>query len=254
MSIRSMYRWYSNASFVYLEAFTNFNEWCTRGWTLQEGYAAKSLKVSPKHGNSFMELVSKLTDDELYDLALSKMPEQLNSFYWFRLMESRKTTVVEDKIYALVGIFGVDFQIAYGEGERSKGRMYEEIAKQKGDLTWIAGINSKGYNRKFPYMTKGRQDVTITCFGINVNAVRIGGEHDENEKYRKHMDEFSKNISEESTSWDDKYYWIPENNLCVWTKHNRIIRACFYEHGDVMKLAPKEMINRVNMHYGTDLT
>jgi len=138
MSIRSMYRWYSNASFVYLEYFTNFDEWCTRGWTLQEGHAAKSLKVSPKHGKFFMELVANINYDDCRKLALNESYGHRDSLYWFGLMESRKTTVVEDKIYALIGILSVDFQIMYGEGERSMERMYEEITRQKGDISWLA--------------------------------------------------------------------------------------------------------------------
>jgi len=137
MSIRSMYRWYSSASFVYLEYYTNFGEWCTRGWTLQEGYAAESLHVSPVHGNSFMELVSNLDNNSAYKLALSRTPERSLSAYWTCLMNARETTVIEDKAYALVGVLGISFQFAYGEGEISSSRLAEEMAKQKGDVSWL---------------------------------------------------------------------------------------------------------------------
>jgi hypothetical protein len=45
-------------------------------------------------------------------------------------MNARKTTVTEDKAYALVGVLGINFQFAYGEGEISSPRLAEEITKQ----------------------------------------------------------------------------------------------------------------------------
>jgi hypothetical protein len=53
-------------------------------------------------------------------------------------MNARKTTVTEDKAYALVGVLGINFQFAYGEGEISS-RLAEEITKQKGDVSWFVG-------------------------------------------------------------------------------------------------------------------
>jgi hypothetical protein len=138
MSIRSMYRWYKNAAFVYLEYFTKFDEWCTRGWTFQEGHAAKSLLVSPKHGKFFMELVADMNREDCKKLALDESYGYRDSLYWLGLMEFRQTTVAEDKVYALIGILDVDFQIMYGEGERSMERMCGEIARQKGDMSWLA--------------------------------------------------------------------------------------------------------------------
>ncbi|KAG9319177.1 hypothetical protein KVV02_007559 [Mortierella alpina] len=138
MSIRSMFRWYSNAAFVYLEYYTDFSKWRTRGWTLQEGAAAKSLLISPKHGKFFMELVASIDDDAGARLGLREWHGYRGSIYWLGLMESRKTTMIEDKAYALIGLLGINLQIAYGEGEKAMDRICEELAKQKGDVSWLA--------------------------------------------------------------------------------------------------------------------
>jgi hypothetical protein len=171
MSIRSMYRWYSNASFVYLEYYTNFDEWCTRGWTLQEGHAAESLHVSPGHGNSFMELISRWDDNSLYKLALDRVPERFLSCYWICLMNERKTTVTEDKAYALVGVLGISFQFAYGEGEISSSRLAEEITKQKGDATWFVSnfIDSKNIcDMQETYLSHYSNIIPVTNHGITL--------------------------------------------------------------------------------------
>lgn len=172
MSIRSMYRWYSSASFVYLEHYTNFGEWCTRGWTLQEGHAAESLHVSPIHGNSFMGLVSELDNHSVYKLALDRPPERSLSVYWICLMNARKTTVTEDKAYALVGVLGISFQFAYGEGEISSSRLAEEIAKQKGDVSWFVAnfISFKEIcDIKETYTQRYDNIIPVTNHGITLN-------------------------------------------------------------------------------------
>jgi hypothetical protein len=206
MSIRSMYRWYSNASFVYLEYFTNFDEWCTRGWTLQEGHAAKSLRVSPKHGNSFMDLIAKMSDDDVYNLALFETHGQTSYAYWKYLMKSRETTMIEDKAYALVGLLDIDFQIAYGEGDRAVSRICEEIARQRGDVSWLVdNISRKDMNK----LHLDTQTVQVTSAGITSDVVYVGDitESSGFYKYEKECERVSQ-------------YWIPSNNVYFRLKKN----------------------------------
>ena len=48
---------------------------------------------------------------------------------------TRKTTRIEDEAYSLMGIFGVNIPIMYGEGRRAFTRLQEEIMKQSPDHT-----------------------------------------------------------------------------------------------------------------------
>jgi hypothetical protein len=222
MSIRSMYRWYSDASFVYLEHFTNFNEWCTRGWTLQEGAAAKILRVSPNHGNSFWDLVSKL-GDEAHFLGIGRIHGS-SSFYWINLMQSRKTTMKEDKAYALIGLLGIDFQIAYGEGKRAIERMCEEVSKQKGDLTWLAVKNFKSLNFA-DYVKKispigMKQEIRVTNLGITVKAICLESGDD----YKAIKEDL---VYYRIVSMFDTLYCIPSNNICIFVSYGEVKYAFF---------------------------
>lgn len=224
MSIRSMHRWYSCATFVYLEHYTDFDEWRKRGWTLQEGHAAESLRVSPKHGNSFMELVSRLDDRGVSNLALNKVSKRTSSVYWFYLMRSREATIEEDKVYALIGLLDIDFQIAYGEGNKATYRMYGEIAKQKGDVSWLANRFPDTYD--ISPVILNPQDIQVSSLGITVKAVCLSGED---------TDEGRGVVN--SYGGSDKWivnkkgpgYWIPAHKMHVHMGFGSVEAAHFYD-------------------------
>jgi len=50
----------------------------------------------------------------------------------------RQTTRVEDRAYSLMGIFGINMPLLYGEGERAFVRLQEEIANNLADLSLFA--------------------------------------------------------------------------------------------------------------------
>jgi hypothetical protein len=246
-AIRSMYRWYSEAHYVYLESGTSLEEWSTRGWTLQEGAAAMRLRVSSSHGNSFMELLCKehLDDNRVRELGLegSYMPN--SPMYWINLMDSRKTTKMEDKAYALVGLLGLDFQSAYGEGKRAITRLYEELARQKRDITWLMGPKFRNGNWTNPAQTRSGDQYKISmrevCYrknlvasygeipiigpALKVEAIEVcGGYLDSLLEIKintssSYEDTFS--ISSDCTSSlkkvgaDRKYWWVPSNNILL---------------------------------------
>ncbi|KAK0750826.1 hypothetical protein B0T18DRAFT_309681, partial [Schizothecium vesticola] len=51
---------------------------------------------------------------------------------------SRKTTKVEDAAYCLLGIFGVNMPLIYGEGTKAFHRLQEAILKETEDYTILA--------------------------------------------------------------------------------------------------------------------
>jgi hypothetical protein len=154
-AINSMFRWYRDAAkcYVYLsdvstsentndrpsqlswESAFRKSRWFTRGWTLQELIAPKSVLFFSKEGS---RLGNKETlKRQIHEI--TKIPikafqgSSLSHFTVDERMswaENRETNYKEDKAYSLQGIFGVCIPLLYGEGEeRAFNRLREEIAK-----------------------------------------------------------------------------------------------------------------------------
>ncbi|KAF2621980.1 kinesin light chain 1 [Macroventuria anomochaeta] len=157
-AINSMFRWYQRASkcYVYLsdvsvpdeiadaeafpitwqEAFRR-SRWFTRGWTLQELLAPSSVEFFCKQGKRLGSKVS--LEQEIHEI--TKIPfaalrgQSLAEFSIEDRMSwaARRTTALkEDKVYCLLGIFGVFLSLIYGEGEAyATLRLKEEIQKRQ---------------------------------------------------------------------------------------------------------------------------
>ncbi|EXF77987.1 HET domain-containing protein [Colletotrichum fioriniae PJ7] len=160
-AINSMYRWYrdSQVCYAYLEdvqqaddpssfdsQFSN-SRWFTRGWTLQELLAPETVEffdaaweklgtrssLAPK-----IEPITSIPADILkrYDVSsnigCAKIAMRMS---W---AARRQTTRVEDRAYSLLGIFGVNMPLLYGEGERAFERLQIEIMKQSSDDSILA--------------------------------------------------------------------------------------------------------------------
>lgn len=157
-AINYMFRWYKRASkcYVYLpdvsvpehdavafkitwsNAFVR-SRWFTRGWTLQELIAPASVQFFSKEHKLLGDKIS--LEQEIHDatdIPISALRGQsLTTFSVEERMRwgaSRKTTVKEDRVYCLLGIFGVFLPVIHGEGEAyARKRLEEEIQKrQKG--------------------------------------------------------------------------------------------------------------------------
>lgn len=148
-AIVSMYRWYQKATvcFAYLtdvaskdnsdpagwhEAFCK-SRWFTRGWTLPELLAPAAVEFFDKDGT----LLGDKSSLENYICDSANIPvkalhtSNLSKFgisERLRWMENRTTTVAEDKVYAMFGLFDIYLLPAYGEGEETAMlRLKEEI-------------------------------------------------------------------------------------------------------------------------------
>lgn len=158
-AINSMFRWYQDAArcYVYLsdvskadsadderawkEAFRK-SRWFTRGWTLQELIAPKSVDFFGSEGE---RLGSKLLlESEIHEITgIAKNALRNYALSSFSIEERRSwgkcrnTTIEEDEAYCLLGIFDVSMSLIYGERrDRAFRRLEEEIHKlHKGDLT-----------------------------------------------------------------------------------------------------------------------
>ena len=146
-AINSMFRWYREAvrCYVYLsdvkvaglphnalqDAITN-SRWFTRGWTLQELLAPKSVVFFSSEG---IRLGDKLSlEGEIH--RITGIPVEalrgrsLSDFSVSERMRwatKRTTTRKEDEAYSLLGIFDIYMPLIYGERERALVRLREHI-------------------------------------------------------------------------------------------------------------------------------
>jgi hypothetical protein len=139
-AINSMFRWYQNAKrcYVYLPDVTSNtpdedgessrrwkpafrkSRWFTRGWTLQELLAPKSVEFFSGEGERLgdkktleytIHEITKIPIEALQGSSLSSFSVD-ERFSWAR---NRQTKREEDEAYCLLGIFGIYLPLIYGE-------------------------------------------------------------------------------------------------------------------------------------------
>jgi hypothetical protein len=153
-AINSMFRWYKNSTtcYAYLEdvlpegpRFVG-SRWFTRGWTLQELIAPTDVLFFDRDWNdigtreSLKGSIEKVTG--IPEPVLMNRP--LREHCVAEIMSwaaDRRTTRIEDRVYSLLGLFGVNMPLIYGEGENAFLRLQLEIMKNTTDhsiLAWTA--------------------------------------------------------------------------------------------------------------------
>ncbi|KAI9764647.1 MAG: hypothetical protein M1840_008144 [Geoglossum simile] len=171
-AINSMYQWYRNSSicYAYLEdvpdtpdssdissAFAR-SRWFLRGWTLQELMAPPIVEF---YNSNWVEIGTKssLRNDISAITGISIVALWGDSMSSYSVAEKmswasmRTTTRVEDKAYCLMGLFGINMPLLYGEGNAAFRRLQEEILKVEDDTTifaWTALYDSPGYFAQSP--------------------------------------------------------------------------------------------------------
>ena len=153
-SINSMYQWYRDSAvcIAFLidvpagatEQRMLESEWFSRGWTLQELVAPRRLFFYDTSWQyigdkvKFVDAIYKKTNVPRRILANQAEPSQYSLARRMSWAAGRVTTRVEDVAYSLLGIFGVNMPLLYGEGRHSFRRLQEEIVKHSSDLTIFA--------------------------------------------------------------------------------------------------------------------
>ncbi|EFR03581.1 HET domain-containing protein [Nannizzia gypsea CBS 118893] len=161
-ALNSMFQWYQRASVCYAYLFdvdetsitskesSTFyrSAWFTRGWTLQELLAPATVEF---FNGAWQRLGTKVKLKDAICEVTGIHPGvltgelDLQSFSVAQRMSwaARRTTAkVEDRAYSLLGIFGINMPMLYGEGERAFLRLQEEIMKQSDDHTLFAWKSS----------------------------------------------------------------------------------------------------------------
>ncbi|WYZ40726.1 hypothetical protein EsH8_IV_001067 [Colletotrichum jinshuiense] len=157
-AINSMFQWYADASvcYAYLEDVHKGNDpaisdsqfrrsrWFTRGWTLQE-------LLAPRRVEFYNSAWLYVGDCSLLSAAIESItgiPESyLQRGIDFRTATiavrmgwaaNRETTRKEDRSYSLLGIFGVNMTLLYGEGDRAFERLQLKIMERSTDNSILA--------------------------------------------------------------------------------------------------------------------
>ncbi|KAJ1328947.1 HET domain-containing protein [Microdochium nivale] len=163
-SINSMFRWYADASvcFAYLAdieatpgdavlAGIKGSDWFSRGWTLQELLAPQRVEFFDKHWvristrDDMADEISEATSiSQRYLLDTPREISRQDFIAGATIAErmswaaSRTTTRKEDQAYCLLGLFGVNMPLIYGEGEHAFIRLQEVILSRRQDPTLLA--------------------------------------------------------------------------------------------------------------------
>lgn len=173
-AINSMFKWYRLAKvcYAYLEDFrwhAKFAEptfplsrcrWFSRGWTLQELIAPRSLVFFVPDGETWKAVGRK---DELYqgleeitkiprEILLHQKPiETISVATRMSWASKRQTTREEDSAYCLMGIFNVNMPLLYGEGTKAFIRLQEEILREVRDNSLFAWRSTEEAAAEAPY-------------------------------------------------------------------------------------------------------
>ena len=153
-AINSMYRWYQEADICYgfladvsREEEMSGCKWLTRGWTLQELIAPPNLLFLNKNWEELgtkgdlAESISRWTGIPVSVLEGTADIETLSIAQRMSWASTRRTTRLEDQAYCLMGLFGINMPLIYGEGRRAFTRLQEEIMRISDDhsiLAWRA--------------------------------------------------------------------------------------------------------------------
>ncbi|KAK4939672.1 hypothetical protein LTR10_020062 [Elasticomyces elasticus] len=157
-AINSMFRWYSEAHvcYAYLEDVIlisnevlgsgfEASRWFRRGWTLQELLAPLHVEFFDRDWAeigtkvSLVGEVSRTTGiphQALVDPGTIRDHTVAQRMRW---ASTRRTTKVEDMAYSLLGIFGVNMPLIYGEGPKAFRRLQLQILTESNDhsiFTW----------------------------------------------------------------------------------------------------------------------
>ncbi|KAK4205075.1 heterokaryon incompatibility protein-domain-containing protein [Triangularia verruculosa] len=160
-AINSMYAWYENAKvcYVYLSdvrisskennmdvlSLFRTSRWWSRGWTLQEllapdnviFYTREWVKMGTKYALAVLiQEITGIDEGYLRGIRRISMCSIAQRMSW---ASKRVTTRDEDLAYSLLGIFGINMPLLYGEGsQNSFRRLQEEIIKVSIDQSIFA--------------------------------------------------------------------------------------------------------------------
>ncbi|PPQ79431.1 hypothetical protein CVT25_002701 [Psilocybe cyanescens] len=162
-AINSMYKWYQEAEVCYaylvdvsasqnaFDADSQFRKcrWFKRGWTLQELIAPLTVVFYDKDWveigtkSSLRAVITQVTNISKQVLLVNHSGE-ISIATRMSWVSNRVTTRIEDMAYCLLGLFGINMPILYGEGEGAFTRLQREIIATSDDHTIFAWVGGQG--------------------------------------------------------------------------------------------------------------
>jgi hypothetical protein len=152
------------------------SKWFTRGWTLQELLAPKTVVffdqdwVDIGTKSSLAPLISAVTG--IKDLFLFKTASVAQKMSW---AAKRETTRVEDRAYCLMGLFEVNMPLLYGEGEKAFLRLQLEILRTTDDesiFAWTEDGKPDSLRKSAIWESRGLLASSPTEFGFSGDVQR----------------------------------------------------------------------------------
>ncbi|KAI1758123.1 heterokaryon incompatibility protein-domain-containing protein [Xylaria castorea] len=164
-AINSMFKWYQSAAicYAYLDDVDNNDDgasvsrfsacfsrsrWFTRGWTLQELLAPSAVVfysvgwVRIGSRRDLADAIAKTTQINIQSLETGKFTD-FSIAQRMSWASQRQTTRIEDQAYCLLGLFGVNMPLLYGEGDQAFVRLQQEIMKESDDQTIFAWFSEQ---------------------------------------------------------------------------------------------------------------
>ncbi|KAI3392094.1 hypothetical protein diail_6200 [Diaporthe ilicicola] len=130
------------------KAFFAASRWFTRGWTLQELLAPANVIFFTKswvrlgEKRAISPFFAEFTGIDAAIMAGERPVESASLAKRMSWMARRQTTRPEDSAYCLMGVFGVNMPMLYGEGgKKAFLRLQEEIMKTSDDQSLFAWVN-----------------------------------------------------------------------------------------------------------------
>jgi hypothetical protein len=153
-TINAMWRYYSEANYcyAYMDDVANSlpgfeipfgrSEWFKRGWTLQEMIAPKRLDFYAANWQligtklEMCQTVSAITHISADALRHSRHIQSFNAAEKLSWVSHRRVTREEDESYSLLGLFGINMPLLYGEGrQKAFIRLQEAIYRETSDTS-----------------------------------------------------------------------------------------------------------------------
>ncbi|KAF9870592.1 hypothetical protein CkaCkLH20_11898 [Colletotrichum karsti] len=153
-AINSMFAWYERAAVCYVymadvppstrdeiekeDSHFRRSRWFTRGWTLQELIAPRHVVFYAQDWSYLgtkKDLVGVISAITAIDKGCLKgtRPHEYSIAEIMSWASARVTTRAEDQAYCLLGLFGVNMPLLYGEGNKAFTRLQENIIEISDD-------------------------------------------------------------------------------------------------------------------------
>ena len=128
------------------------SRWFTRGWTLQELLAPRRLELYSRNwsylgsAKYLIEIITSITSIKASVIEHEDSVSSCSVACRMSWAARCRTTRIEDEAYCLLGLFGINMPLLYGEGEKAFLRLQKEIIQVTDDQTILACEHD--HNRK----------------------------------------------------------------------------------------------------------